>query len=253
MKLLLEIAYLGTNYHGYQVQNNAVSVEGTLQRVLEDFYKCPLSLVGCSRTDAGVHAKSFFLTVEGDLYKNMPPEKLPLALAPFLPYDISVKSARLVPDDFHARYDVLYKEYEYLIWNAPIMSPFYQNRAWHCPVCLDVDLMSLAAPAFLGKHDFSSFMANGSSVKSTEREIKYLDIRKEGSLVIIRIAADGFLYNMVRIIVGTLVNVSEGKIDPLEIPNIILKKDRKAAGATLPADGLYLSRVVYKENKYFKN
>ena len=247
MKLLFEIAYLGCAYHGYQVQANAPTVQGTLQKALEEFYGVSLMLTGCSRTDAGVHARSFFLTVEGDLYENMPYDKIPLALAGFLPEDIRVLSVRAVPDGFHPRYDVDYKEYEYLIWNERVSSPFYSGRAWHCPLPLDVDIMNECASHFVGRKDFAAFMAQGSPVSSTVREIKYFYVEKEGSLVKIKVAADGFLYNMVRILSGTLVNVSQRRIALSEIDDIIASLDRKRAGMTLPPDGLYLNKVVYKE------
>lgn len=247
MKLLVEIAYLGTNYHGYQVQANAVTVQGTLQRALEEFYGTPLMLTGCSRTDAGVHARSFFLTVEGELFENMPAERLPLAMSRYLPSDIAILSAVRVDDGFHARYDVEYKEYEYLIQNTPVMDPFLAGRAWHHPVPLDERLMNECASHFVGKRDFAGFMAQGSPVASTVRTIKYFDVRREGDQVIIRVAADGFLYNMVRILSGTLVNISEGKLNADEVDDIIASCDRKRAGMTLPPDGLYLNKVVYKK------
>ena len=245
IKILLDISYLGSAYHGYQVQDNAVTVQGTLQKALEDFYGVPLMLTGCSRTDAGVHARHFCLTVEGELYENMPPERLPFAMASRLPEDISINSAKAADANFHARYDVKYKEYEYLIWNAPVMSPFMQGRAWHHPLPLDLDLMNEAADILVGKHDFKAFMAEGSPVNSTVRDIKYFDCRREGDTVMIRVAADGFLYNMVRILSGTLVDISDRKIDIKALPDIIRNKDRTCAGQTLPACGLYLNKVVY--------
>jgi len=244
MKLLLEISYVGTAYHGYQVQPGLMTVQGRLQEALEDFYGAPLMLTGCSRTDAGVHARQFFLTVEGDMYEGMPPEKLPAAIASRLPYDISVNSARVVDDNFHARYDVKYKEYEYLIWNAPIMDPFLYGRAFHRPRPLDAQVMNRAAGEFVGKHDFAAFMAQGGSAKSSVREIKYFTCEREGDLIRIRVAADGFLYNMVRILSGTLVNISEGKITE-PVADITASLDRARAGETLPPDGLYLNKVVY--------
>ncbi len=246
MKLLIEIAYDGSAYHGYQVQSNAKTVQGTLGAALEEFYNCPLMLTGCSRTDAGVHARSFFLTVEGELYDKMPPEKLPLAISRYLPEDIALLSAREVPESFHARYDVKYKEYEYLVYNSAVMSPFYRKRAWHCPVPLDAELMNGAAAAFVGRHDFAAFMAQGSPVSSTVRKIEYFSVSRQGELVKINVAADGFLYNMVRILSGTLVNISQGRIAPEDIPEIINSKDRARAGVTLPPDGLYLNKVVYR-------
>lgn len=245
MKLLLDISYVGSAYHGFQVQPGLATVQGTLQKALEGFYGAPLMLTGCSRTDAGVHARHFYLTVEGELFENMPPEKLPLAMVPRLPGDITINSAKAADDSFHARYDVKYKEYEYYILNAPIMDPFMRGRAWHCPVPLDVGRMNEGAEHFVGRHDFAAVMAQGSAVSSTEREIKYFDCRREGDLVILRVAADGFLYNMVRIMSGTLVAVGQGKIDPGCVSGIIGSRDRTLAGETLPPDGLYLNKVVY--------
>jgi len=246
MKLLLDISYVGTAYHGYQVQPGLSTVQGTLQKALEDFYGVPLMLTGCSRTDAGVHARQFCLTVEGDLFENMPPEKLPLAMVSRLPGDISVNSAVRVDDTFHARYDVKYKEYEYLILNSPLPDPFFKDRAWHCPVPLDTGLMNAAAGYFTGKHDFAAVMAAGSAVNSTVREIYGFDCRREGKLVIIRVSADGFLYNMVRIMSGTLVQAGGRKIEPRCVKEILESHDRTRAGETLPPEGLYLNRVVYK-------
>ncbi|MGM9681768.1 MAG: tRNA pseudouridine(38-40) synthase TruA [Eubacteriales bacterium] len=245
MKLLLRIAYVGTRFHGFQVQPGLRTVQGTLQKALEDFFGEKLMLTGASRTDAGVHAKDFALTVEGNLFPSMPPEKLPLALAPYLPPDLSVLSATRVPEDFHPRYGVDYKEYQYLILNAPVRDPFYADRAWFDPIPLDLDRMNLAAKMLVGRHDFSAFMAQGSSVSTTVRTVRYFYAEREGNLVRIVVAADGFLYNMVRILAGTLVAVSDGKLDPADLPAILESGDRRRAGATLPPEGLYLCKVVY--------
>ena len=249
MKILLEIAYMGSRYHGYQTQNNeALTIQKVLQTTLENFYGEKLLLTGCSRTDAGVHAKQFFCTMEGEFKKSVPPEKIPFALKQHLPSDIAILSARAVSDDFHPRYLPHHKEYEYHIYNAPILHPFYADRATHCPVELDHVAMNKAAAHLVGKHDFASLMAQGSPVNSTVREIFYCDVRREGNAVIIRVAAVGFLYNMVRIIAGTLSEVGKGKIAPDSIPHILKSKDRRLAGPTLPPQGLYLNRVVYPEN-----
>lgn len=245
MKLLLRIAYVGTHFHGFQTQPKLRTVQGTLQKILEDFFDQKLMITGASRTDAGVHARDFALTVEGELFDNLPPDKLPLALAPLLPPDLSVLSAKRVPDDFHPRYAVDYKEYEYLIHNAPVRSPFYADRAYFYPIPLDVDRMNLAAKKLIGQHDFSAFMAKGSTVVDTVRTIKYFYAERQGDLIRIVVAADGFLYNMVRILAGTLVAVSDGRIDPDDLPVIVQSGDRRRTGATLPPQGLYLCRVVY--------
>lgn len=254
MKILFEISYLGTAYHGYQVQNGSdlPTVQRAMQDAVESLLGKRFCLSGCSRTDAGVHARQFFCTADGVDEKTVPEDKIPLAIARFLPSDISVRSARYVSDDFHVRYDVDYKEYEYVVLNTKLADPFYASRAWHCPRKLDIDKMNSAASHFVGKHDFAAFMAQGSAVKDTVRAIKYFDVRREGDLVIMRVAADGFLYNMVRILCGTLVAVSEGKISENDIPEIILSCDRTRAGMTLAPDGLYLSRVVYPEEAFSK-
>ncbi len=246
MKILLEIAYMGSRYHGYQTQNNeALTIQRVLQNALEGFYGAPLKITGCSRTDAGVHAKQFFCTMEGELTSTLPPEKIPFALRPYLPEDIAILSARAVSEDFHPRYMTHHKEYEYCIYNAPILHPYHAGRAWHCPVSLDVAAMERAAAHLVGRHDFAALMAQGSVVTSTVREIFYCDVRREGDLVIVRVAADGFLYNMVRIIAGTLADVGKGKIDPDAIPSVLASLDRRKAGPTLPPEGLYLNRVIY--------
>lgn len=246
MKILLEIAYMGSRYHGYQTQNNeALTIQRVLQNALESFYGEPLKITGCSRTDAGVHAKQFYCTMEGELRSTLPPEKIPLAMRPYLPEDIAILSAKEVSADFHPRYMTHHKEYEYYICNAPILHPYHAGRAWHCPVALDVDSMDTAAGHLVGRHDFAALMAQGSVVNSTVREIYYCNVRKEGDLVIIRVAADGFLYNMVRIIAGTLTDVGKGKTLAADIPVILASLDRRRAGPTLPPEGLYLNRVVY--------
>ncbi len=253
MKLLLTAAYVGTNFHGYQAQPGLRTVQGTFQAALENLFAQKILLTGCSRTDAGVHANMFCMTAEtiGDaLFPAIPPEKLPLAISPLLPPDLTLLSAMRVDDDFHARYDVLYKQYVYLILNRPVRDPFYADRAWHCPTKLDIGLMNTACRYFIGKHDFSAFMAQGSKITSTVRDIKEFYVERDGDIVKISVSADGFLYNMVRILAGTLVSVSERKIEAESIPEIILSKDRRRAGATLPPQGLYLNRVVYRDGAF---
>lgn len=245
MKILLEIAYVGTAYCGFQVQENAPSVQKTLQDALEMLFATPLAVSGCSRTDSRVHAKQFFCTAEGNIPDRFPLEKLPVASLGFLPKDIAILSAREVPSSFHVRYDVQYKEYEYVILNTRESDPFMNGRVYHYARPLDAETLNRAAALFVGRHDFAAFMAAGSKIVDTVRTITYFDVRREGTLVKMRVAADGFLYNMVRILCGTLIAVAEGKIAPDEIPDVIASKDRKRAGMTLPPDGLYLTKVVY--------
>ncbi len=245
MKILLEIAFVGSAYCGFQVQENAPSVQRTLQDALEMFFAVPLALTGCSRTDSKVHAKQFFCTAEGEIPENFPLDRLPIASRAFLPRDIAILSAKEVPASFHVRYDVQYKEYEYRILNTAATDPFMNGRVYHYPRPLDAAALDRAAAAFVGTHDFAGFMAAGSKVTDTVRTIRYFRVEREGVLVRMRVAADGFLYNMVRILCGTLLAVNEGKIAASELPAIIASRDRRRAGMTLPPEGLYLVKVVY--------
>ncbi len=246
MKIKLILNYDGSNYCGWQVQKNAPSIQYTLQDAVENVFGKRYSVTGCSRTDSGVHARCFCCTVDTakDII-NIPVCKIPLALNRYLPDDIAVLSAEFVDDDFHPRYDVKHKEYRYLIWNSPVRNVFLNNKAFIYPIPLNEEVMDVAAKKFVGKYDFSAFMSAGSSVEDTVREIKYFEVERDGDKVIVTVAADGFLYNMVRILTGTLIEVSTGKIDFEDIPKIIESKDRKNAGFTVPPQGLYLNKVVY--------
>ena len=252
MKILLNLSYVGTAYCGYQVQKNAVSIQQRLNEAAKALFGFECDIVGCSRTDKGVHAKMFCATVsergkEG-IASTIPEGSLPAAFNSYLPGDIAVRSAKYVEDSFHARYDVKYKEYVYRIYNAQLPDPFLCGRVWHYPRSISDDSlakMNEAASFFVGKYDFSSFMASGSSVSDTVREVVSARVERQGDVIEFYVAADGFLYNMVRIMTGTLIAVAEGKISPLDIPDIIVSKDRSRAGMTAPADGLYLNKVEY--------
>ena len=259
MKLLLKISYLGTHYAGYQVQPNADTVQKQLNLASERLFGFPCDIVGCSRTDSGVHANVFCATVakkgSSSLETDIPLARIPLAFTANLPDDICVYDATFVPDDFHARYDVAMKEYIYRIWNFPIRNPFEQDRSYQLPKILsddDIIRMQKSANHFIGRHDFSAFMAQGSKITDTVRTIFESEITKDGHNIVFRVRADGFLYNMVRILVGTLVEVGEGKIAPDDIPKIIESHDRSRAGRTLPACGLYLNRVFYTNDPFGK-
>ena len=252
MKLFIRVRYLGTNYCGYQVQPNAPSIQGELNKAARTLFGYDCDIVGCSRTDSGVHANEFCATVAqkggDDLITALPPERVPLAFSAHLPPDISVFDAKWVATDFHARYDVLEKEYLYRIYNSPVRDPFWEGRAYHLPRILDdaaLDRMNRAATCLVGKQDFAAYMAQGSTVTSTVRTVKAASIEREGDLLVLRISADGFLYNMVRILAGTLIDVGLGKIEPEDIPAITASRDRSRAGMTVPACGLYLNRVLY--------
>lgn len=257
MKLLIEVSYLGTRYAGYQVQPNGDTVQRQLNLAAERLFGYPCDIVGCSRTDSGVHANAFCAAVTkrgtGSLETDIPVAKIPLALSAQLPEDICVFRAAAVSDDFHPRYDVVMKEYVYRIWNRPVRDPFEAGRSCHLPKRLtdaDFDRMQAAAGALLGRHDFRAFMAQGSKIVDTVRTLYASEMTREGDLLLYRVRADGFLYHMVRILAGTLVEVGEGKLDPADIPGILAGGDRSRAGRTLPACGLYLNRVFYPADPF---
>ena len=247
MKYFAKVRYLGTNFHGFQVQPSERTVQGVLCEALEAAFGMPCKVTGCSRTDAGVHANEFCLTVENE-GGTIPPEKLPVAVSRFLPEDLSLFYAERCDDSFHPRYDVKSKEYLYRIMNTRIYDPFHYGRVWFFPRKIDdkaLSRMNEAAEYFLGKNDFSAFMSEGSDTEDTVREIYSLSVCREGDFIDVRIRADGFLYNMVRIIVGTLIDVAFARYEPSDIKDIIASRDRSRAGRTAPPEGLYLNRVFY--------
>ena len=247
MKYFAKIKYLGTAFHGFQVQPGLRTVQGELNNALNQAFGLPCKVTGCSRTDAGVHANEFCLTVECE-GGTIPADKLHIAVARFLPTDLSLFYAEECDNAFHPRYDVREKEYLYRIINRPIYDPFEFGRAWFLSRPVSDEgflLMQSAAKHFIGRYDFSTFMSEGSDVEDTVRTVTALSVERNGDLVEIRISADGFLYNMVRIIVGTLTEVAFGRISPDDIVDIINSHDRSRAGMTAPADGLYLNKVVY--------
>ncbi len=246
MKILLKISYLGTDYCGYQVQKNAISIQERLQDAVCGVFGHRYPVTGCSRTDSGVHANEFYCTVDTDENANsVPLDRVPAAMNNLLPDDIAVYTAEAKSEDFHPRYSAKSKQYRYVIWNGRQKNPFMNNRAYHYAKPLDAEKMSKAAEKFIGEHDFRGFMSSGSSVESTVRTIYDASVVREGDCVIFTVSGNGFLYNMVRIIVGTLIAVSEGKIPLDEIDEIIASCDRSRAGMTAPACGLYLNRVTY--------
>ncbi len=247
MKYFAKIKYLGTDFHGFQVQPGLRTVQGELSLALAQAIGSECKITGCSRTDAGVHANSFVITVEND-NATIPADRLPLAVARFLPPDLSLYYAEEVNADFHPRYSVKSKEYLYRIRNTRVSDPFDFGRVWLLnPKVTDeaLEKMKLAASYIVGKKDFASFMAEGSDITDTVRELFYLGVERRGDYIEVRVCADGFLYNMVRIIVGTLVEVAFGRILPEEIEKIIESKNRANAGPTAPACGLYLNEVNY--------
>ena len=252
MKILLKISYVGTNYCGYQVQPNGVSIQQRLNEAAERLFGFPCDIVGCSRTDSGVHANEFCATVAqkgtNELCTGIAVEKLPLAFSAHLPQDICVFDAAWVESDFHARYGVKEKEYIYRFYNRSVRSPFEEGRACHVPKPLtdaDLERMNQAAGLLEGTHDFAAYMAQGSKVESTVRTIYHAEVFRQDDVICFRVSANGFLYNMVRILAGTLLAVGQEKLEPTDIKRITEQKDRALAGSTMPACGLYLNRVVY--------
>lgn len=246
--ILLTLEYDGTAYCGWQAQPSGGSVQQRLEKALSELFQAPVSCIGCSRTDAGVHALNYCVNFVADT--RIPIENIPLALLPFLPPDISVKRAEAVPDDFHAQYRARSKTYRYWFYTSPTPSPLLRCRAWHIQRPLQLTAMQEAASFFLGEHDFDAFCAAGGTAKTTRRtilhtELQLLHQRDCFSLYQFEIRGTGFLYNMVRIITGTLAAAGQGKLPPDRIPEILRSGDRTKAGMTAPAHGLYLAQVYY--------
>ena len=242
--LLLKPAYDGTRYHGWQIQENALTVQQVFQEALCKVTGRQEDLKACSRTDTGVHAREFCVSLKTE--SPIPEERLVAALNHYLPQDMAVRSCQRVGEDFHARYSCKGKEYCYEIWNHPVREPFLAGRALHYWYPIDEALLDQAARHYLGSHDFSSFCTLDKRERGDlTRRVFTSRVERRGDLVVFTVGADGFLYNMVRIMVGTLLRVQQGKFSPEDIPGILEAKDRKAAGPTAPACGLYLNRVFY--------
>jgi len=241
--LLITLKFDGSAYHGFQVQKNAITICEQFQNAVEKILGMRYNVKGCSRTDSGVHAEMFCLSVKTD--SQIPEANLLRALNTALPHDIAVTDVRRVPDEFHARYSCVSKTYRYIIYNAPHKDPFRPTRVLHYPLTLDADMLDKQARNFIGEHDFSAFCAAGSSVTDNVRSVKDAKVFRCGDDVIFEVSANGFLYNMVRIMAGTLLDIAAGRIPPGEIPAIIESRDRKNAGKTAPARGLYLYFVEY--------
>ena len=245
-RILLTLRYDGTAYHGWQVQPNAVTVQQTLQDAIEAVTGMRSGVIGCSRTDAGVHADMFCCTF--DTHSTLRGNKLCNALNFHLPADVAVYDARAVAPDFHPRYGATGKRYVYRIWNGAQRHPMYAPYALHRNAPLDTALMHRAAADFVGTHDFAAFCGAGSDLQGTTvRTIRACRVERQGDLVLFTVEGDGFLYNMVRIMVGTLLEMAVGRMAADAIPTILAGGDRNAAGPTAPAHGLCLERVFYDE------
>ena len=243
--LALFLKYDGTAYHGWQVQKNACSVAQTLEEAAADVVGHPVHMTGCGRTDAGVHARTYVANFRTE--SRIPVDRVAYALNTHLPADIVVTGAREVPLGFNAIGSCVRKEYTYQIYNSRIRDPFFVNRAWFYPKHLDEAVMQEAAAQFVGTHDFAAVRSVGTDVKTTVRTVYYFDVERRGELILLRVCANGFLYNMVRAMTGTVVYAAEGKIRPQDIGRILESGNRTAAGPTVPPGGLYMTHLWYDD------
>lgn len=266
-RVMLTVAYDGTNYHGWQIQQNGETIEGILNRCLSELLGEQIGVIGASRTDSGVHAMGNVAVF--DTMSRIPADKISYALNRSLPEDIRIQKSEEVPAEFHPRQCVSRKTYEYRIYCAPFPMPLKRLYAHFTYVPMDIDLMSQAALYLVGEHDFKSFCSADAQVESTVRQIDSIRVWSEGSSesdgkkdsrkdihaaecldrsgqeIVIRVSGRGFLYNMVRIIAGTLMEVGRGHITPQDMEQILLARDRRAAGPTAPACGLTLMNIEY--------
>ena len=242
--IAVRLSYDGSRYHGWQIQKNDVTVAETLEEAIEKALGESCRVTGCGRTDAGVHALRYCANFKTD--SAIPADRIPFALNSRLPGDISVSDACVVSDDFNAIGSCIKKEYIYKILNAPVRDPFLDSRVCFYPQRLDMELMSRAAAAFVGTHDFKAVRSEGTETKTTIRTVYSCSAEKEGNIITISICANGFLYNMCRAMVGTMVYASYGKLIPEDIPALLEKRDRRLTGPTMPPQGLYLNRVWYE-------
>ena len=244
--IALKLMYNGTAYHGWQVQKNAISVAETLEKALSTVVCHPVKCTGAGRTDAGVHAEVYIANFRTT--STIPCDRIPLAVNTRLPRDIVVVKATEVPMEFNAIGSCHRKEYTYRIYNSRLGNAFYVNRAWFYPKHLDESIMQRAADCFVGTHDFSAVRAVGTEVRSPVRTVHYFNITRTGDLIECRVCANGFLYNMVRAMVGTCVYAAEGKFAPEDVSAILESRNRTAAGPTVPPGGLYMTQLWYDED-----
>lgn len=243
-RICLTVAYDGTAYCGWQAQKNGKTIEGELNEALTELTGEQVRVIGASRTDTGVHGLCNIAVF--DTFSRIPGEKFSYALNQRLPEDIRVYGSQDVPVDFHPRHCKSRKTYEYHIYNAPFPNPVKRLYSHFTYVPLDEKKMRKAAGYLVGEHDFASFCSAGSSAETTVRTLYSLDVEREGKEIVIRVTGNGFLYNMVRIIAGTLMEAGCGRMEPEKMPEILAAKNRAAAGPTAPACGLILARLVYE-------
>lgn len=242
-RIMLTVAYDGTNYHGWQIQKNGETIEGVLNRCLSELLQEKIEVIGASRTDSGVHALGNVAVF--DTESRIPAEKFPYALNARLPEDIKIQSAREVASNFHPRHCDSRKTYEYRIYNAPFPMPVKRLYSYFSYTPYNIEAMREAAAYFVGIHDFISFCSADAQVESTVRQVDEVLVEKQEDEIVIRVTGRGFLYNMVRIMAGTLMEVGRGHRMPKEIPQILEAKDRASSGPTAPACGLTLIKYEF--------
>ncbi len=242
----LTISYDGTNYHGWQTQLNGVTIQETIEQAIYTITKQNVNLIGSGRTDSGVHALAQVANFTADT--NIPEDKIKIALNSVLPNDIRITDSVDVPIEFNSRFDAHDKTYMYQIYNDRVWSPFYSRYSCFVPVDLDFDKMKTAVKSLVGTHDFKGFMASNSDVKTSVRTIYETKLIQENQLIKFYINGNGFLYNMVRIIAGTLLDIGKGAKNINCIEEAIISKDRTLLGQTAPAQGLFLMNVNYTKN-----
>ena len=242
-RIKLVVAYDGTEYCGFQVQNNGPTIEGELNKVLSELFKEDIRVIGASRTDSGVHA--YCNVAVFDTEARMPAEKMVYAINQRLPEDIRVQESSEVAADFHPRHTDSRKTYEYRIYNAAVQNPMKRRYALWNYYKLDVERMKEAATYLVGEHDFKSFCSADTQVESTVRTVYEVSVTQSGEDIVISVSGNGFLYNMVRIIAGTLLEVGKGRIEPNEMPRILEAKNRQASGPTAPPHGLTLVKYEF--------
>ena len=245
--IMLTMEYDGTSYAGWQRQPNAMTVQQKVEEALQELTRVTVPVIGSGRTDSGVHARGQTANFRTD--SPIPPEKFSFALNSLLPRDIRIICSREVSGDFHARFSATWKKYKYSMIVRPQGTAIGYRYLYHICVPLDVSAMKEAAGYFKGTHDFASFMAAGSPVRTTVRTVTDVRLDWEDPFLYFMVKGDGFLYHMVRIMVGTLIEVGRGRIDSFSVPEVLQARDRKRAGPTAPPQGLSLEEVYYE--KYF--
>ncbi|MGI6452893.1 MAG: tRNA pseudouridine(38-40) synthase TruA [Syntrophomonadaceae bacterium] len=245
LRIRAQIEYDGSRYHGFQIQHNAPTIQGQIQKSIKALTGEEVSILAASRTDAGVHALGQVIAF--NTASSIPPDKWAFALNSVLPEDIRVVQSCQADPDFHPRFDALGKKYRYLIYRREPGKTFYRNTALCNIEPLNIKEMQKACSLLIGRHNFKAFCASGSSAKTFEREITMCHLIEQGPFLILEIAADAFLYNMVRIIMGTIMDIGRNYWTAEKIKEIIASQDRTKAGATAPPQGLYLIQVYYKD------